>query len=1300
MSLNQQMNPVPPADFVSELTLPKAFLKNLQDIPSGVSSPLTPLTDSTPSSTTLLTQGELPIPDSVPVGLNIVIPGPVADRSFTSAITDGILDSAFQTSGDPQPQHPAPAVLIPPPSPASSDSSSSDDNNCSSFTIRSRLTMADDKVYCTLTVTEGNTKPPTLGKGRLGRDVGVEFKDACEAYFVTKEIADDKKVIKVINSFQDFKHKQWIKLNRVELLKKTWEDFIDEFLTRWTEKHWDMNLSDRLRNLVQGSAHFYEWAQDYRAQAAHLVGTPYEMDEKTVRNQISALMDPRLCLRTKANAKFTAIADFDNWLDAINDEYELYTADLSAAVKLLKAQQDSHINKRQKTSHHTTAPPATSSSTGLADANTNTPRRFCPGLTNEERNLLKLNAGCFNCRKFFVNHRRDTCTDFPPAANYKTLTQADADAARAKMDAAKAGATGKGKQVAAASITEVDNADASTVEAHTVAATLGRMVKYDAEGEGYRSEDSYVSPVSCPTLPWSALAFGQDEFPTTVSCLLDCGSQLILISEPCRARLGLGLRSLPKPFRLELALPASNAPSATPPPVFRHFVRLSLSTLNNAWSSRTFNAVVAPSLVENKDFILGTPFLCSNKLVLDFDNMTATPKSSNIDLLNLREDACSAPVPMPNPDRISLTTREQRSLTRNLSLAMRELRSELRKVPRPEDRVRLAPACGFPHDNMVFRASGSAYAIGLRDIEDEWVMVNRFELEEEDFPQEPVVSDDSSPWLGPATGATIASLIDRIKAGLFDFSREDIDKFIREEYGDVFGAIPPVSELPTDDLCHIPLIDATKCIESRSYASPRKYRDAWATIINDHLTAGQIRPSDSHHASPSFLIPKADPTALPRWVIDYRQLNRNVRLDWTPLPRVDDILADAAKGRYWAKFDMTNSFFQTRMHPDDVPLTATSTPLGLFEWTVMPMGFKNSPQIHQRRMRRALAKYIGKFCHVYLDDIIVWLSSLQEHVQNLRRILSAIRSHKLFLNAKKSVFCATEISFLGHVIGRDGIRPDGSKVDRIHRWPVPQSAKDVRRFLGLVRYLDPFLPQLAQHAEVLNKLTHKECNDVFPPWLPHHQRAFEAIKALVTSADCLTTIDHRNPGDNKIYVTCDASEIGTGAVLSFGPTWESARPVAFYSKSLKDAERHYPTHEKEMLAIVWALHKWRADLIGTPFFIYTDHRTLEYFDTQRDLSSRQLRWNEFLSEYEGRIVYIRGKDNVVADALSWVEFVTDLSTADTAATLLLDNSGSSTRVCMLVDRTTQYHSAVCLALTSSPAVTTTPPPRAMCLRPG
>jgi RNase H-like domain found in reverse transcriptase/Integrase zinc binding domain len=190
--------------------------------------------------------------------------------------------------------------------------------------------------------------------------------------------------------------------------------------------------------------------------------------------------------------------------------------------------------------------------------------------------------------------------------------------------------------------------------------------------------------------------------------------------------------------------------------------------------------------------------------------------------------------------------------------------------------------------------------------------------------------------------------------------------------------------------------------------------------------------------------------------------------------------------------------------------------------------------------------------------------------------------------------------------------------------------------LGLVRYVAIFLPKLADFTAVLTPLTTKEARKEFPEWTSHHQIAFKAIKSLVVSCECLTTIDHQAPGDCNIYVTCDASDWRTGATLSFSPSWETAHPVAFDSMQLKGAEKNYPVHKKELLAIIRTLKKWRSDLLGSPIFVYTDHRTLENFDTQRDLCRRQLRWQELMSQYDMQIMYIRGEDNTVADALSRV----------------------------------------------------------------
>lgn len=196
----------------------------------------------------------------------------------------------------------------------------------------------------------------------------------------------------------------------------------------------------------------------------------------------------------------------------------------------------------------------------------------------------------------------------------------------------------------------------------------------------------------------------------------------------------------------------------------------------------------------------------------------------------------------------------------------------------------------------------------------------------------------------------------------------------------------------------------------------------------------------------------------------------------------------------------------------------------------------------------------------------------------------------------------TELMFLGHRILQQGSEACSLKVDKILNWPVPKSATDIHSFLGLVWYIAVFLPHLVEHTGVLTPLTMKESKKNFPTWSMAHQTAFEAIKVLVVSWECLTVIDHTMPGNNKIFVTCDASDWQTGTVLSWDLTWESAQPVVFDSMQLKDAQKNYTIHEKEMLAIVCALKKWQSDLLGTQFIVYMDHRTLEIFDTQKDLS--------------------------------------------------------------------------------------------------
>jgi hypothetical protein len=213
--------------------------------------------------------------------------------------------------------------------------------------------------------------------------------------------------------------------------------------------------------------------------------------------------------------------------------------------------------------------------------------------------------------------------------------------------------------------------------------------------------------------------------------------------------------------------------------------------------------------------------------------------------------------------------------------------------------------------------------------------------------------------------------------------------------------------------------------------------------------------------------------------------------------------------------DMTNSFFQTQVHPDDIHLTAMTMPFRLYKWLVMPMGLENSPPIHQCYMVAALLHLIGKICHVYLDDIIIWLDSVIGHVKHIDMVMKALMAAKLHLNPDKCAFFCLEINFLGHHISACRIEPNSSKVEQILNWPVPQSSTNVCLFLGLVHYVSAFLPKLADHSSMLTPLITKDAHKHFPTWTDEHQYAFDAIKALVVSADCLTIIDHENPGDNK-----------------------------------------------------------------------------------------------------------------------------------------------------------------------------------------
>ncbi|GAA5992242.1 hypothetical protein JCM11641_001277 [Rhodosporidiobolus odoratus] len=409
---------------------------------------------------------------------------------------------------------------------------------------------------------------------------------------------------------------------------------------------------------------------------------------------------------------------------------------------------------------------------------------------------------------------------------------------------------------------------------------------------------------------------------------------------------------------------------------------------------------------------------------------------------------------------------------------------------------------------------------------------------------------------------------------------------LMEEFADLFPSVlPPLSAETLDSTTtrhRIRLVDVNKVHNQRGFSTPRKWREKWKRMLEEHIAAGRLRPSTSPYASAAFVVPKKDPKADPRWVNDYQSINGNTVKDRTPLPLPDVVLGDTARAKYWGKIDMTIAFFQTLMHPDDIAKTAIKTPWGLFEWIVMPQGLCNAPATHQARVNEALRHLIGVCCEAFVDDVIIYSDTLEEHKTNCRAVLSALRVAGLYCSAKKTDLFTTHTEFLGHVISREGLQADPSKTEKIKNWVCPKTVTQVRGFLGIVQYLRKFIPGLADHTAVLNPLTRKGMTRIDHLWGEKEEKAFESIKRIVTLLPVLKPIDQDS--DEPIWLMTDV-----GAVLLQGADWKTASPCGFYSRQYIAAEKNYPTHEQELLAVVAALKAWRIDLLGCHFRILTDH---------------------------------------------------------------------------------------------------------------
>lgn len=475
----------------------------------------------------------------------------------------------------------------------------------------------------------------------------------------------------------------------------------------------------------------------------------------------------------------------------------------------------------------------------------------------------------------------------------------------------------------------------------------------------------------------------------------------------------------------------------------------------------------------------------------------------------------------------------------------------------------------------------------------------------------------------------------------FDISKIRVDHLNSEEKSKILKLCQEFSDIFYNE--NVPLSFTNKIkhtiktsdetpVYTKSYRYPFIHRQEVDRQIKKMLEQNIIRPSDSPWSSPIWVVPKKlDASGKQKWrvVIDYRKLNEKTIDKKYPLPQITDILDKLGKCQYFSTIDLASGFHQIEMHEDDIPKTAFNAENGHFEFLRMPFGLKNAPATFQQVMDSILRGIQNEKCLVYLDDIIVYSTSLQEHMENLKLVFQRLRDSNFKIQTDKSEFLRHEVAYLGHVVTPSGVKPNPDKILAIKRFPIPKTTKQLKGFLGLLGYYRRFINNFSKLTKPLTKCLKKgakiEHNDEFV-------NCFETCKNLLINEPILQYPDFSKP----FNLTTDASNVALGAVLSQGPIGQDL-PIAYASRTLNDSELNYSTIEKECLCLVWATKYFRPYLFGRKFNIITDHKPLQWLFSLKDPSSKLLRWRIKLEEFDYHIIYKKGKLNTNADALSRIE---------------------------------------------------------------
>ncbi|KAL0535932.1 hypothetical protein IC582_024862 [Cucumis melo] len=473
----------------------------------------------------------------------------------------------------------------------------------------------------------------------------------------------------------------------------------------------------------------------------------------------------------------------------------------------------------------------------------------------------------------------------------------------------------------------------------------------------------------------------------------------------------------------------------------------------------------------------------------------------------------------------------------------------------------------------------------------------------------------ASKLLSQGTWGILASVVDTREADV-SLSSEPVVRDYPDVFPEELPGLPPHREVEFS----IELEPGTVPISRAPYRMAPAELKELKVQLQELLDKGFIRPSVSPWGAPVLFVTKKDGSM--RLCIDYRELNKVTVKNRYPLPRIDDLYDQLQGATVFSKIDLRSGYHQLRIKDGDVPKTAFRSRYGHYEFIVMSFGLTNAPAVFMDLMNRVFREFLDTFVIVFIDDILIYSKTEAEHEEHLRMVLQTLRDNKLYAKFSKCEFWLKQVSFLGHVVSRAGVSVDPAKIEAVTGWTRPSTVSEVRSFLGLAGYYRRFVENFSRIATPLTQLTRKEAPFV---WSKACEDSFQNLKQKLVTAPVLTVPD----GSGSFVIYSDASKKGLGCVLM-----QQGKVVAYASRQLKSHEQNYPTHDLELAAVVFALKIWRHYLYGEKIQIFTDHKSLKYFFTQKELNMRQRRWLELVKDYDCEILYHPGKANVVADALS------------------------------------------------------------------